>query len=190
MLDRDGTIIADKDYLCDPAGVELLPGAARGLRRLSRAGLGLVVISNQSGVGRGMFRREDVERVNARMEALLAEQGVELDGIYYCPHAPGAGCRCRKPATGLVERAARDLGFNPAEGFVLGDYASDLELGRRLGARTILLRTGYGRETEESSGGLANLVADDLNAAATWIIAALRRVKRDRSDTQRTRRRP
>ncbi|MEG6552093.1 HAD-IIIA family hydrolase, partial [Desulfocurvibacter africanus] len=113
VLDRDGTIIVDKHYLADPEGVELLPGAVEGLARLAGAGLGLVVATNQSGIGRGYFGEEDLHLVNARLSEVLAEHGVHIERYYFCPHGPEADCACRKPCTGLLDQAARELGLDP-----------------------------------------------------------------------------
>lgn len=137
FLDRDGTIVADKHFLADPEGVELLPGAAEGLRELRRLGARLVVVTNQSGIGRGYFPAEVLERIHDRLRALLADDGVELDAIYSCPHAPEEGCSCRKPAPGLFLRAAEELGVELADSFVLGDRDVDVEAGRRIGATSI-----------------------------------------------------
>lgn len=167
LLDRDGTIIVDKHYLADPAGVELLPGALEGLQAMRDLGLGLVVVSNQSGVGRGMFGEAEVRAVNARLAELLAQGGVEMAGWYHCPHAPEAGCQCRKPAPGLLLAAARDLGFEAAQAFVVGDKASDVELGRRCGAGSILVRTGKGLQAQ--SRCTPDHVADDLRGAAAYM---------------------
>ncbi len=166
LLDRDGTIIVDRDYLSDPACVELLDGAAEGLRRLSDLGVGLAVLTNQSGVGRGYFDMQAVLRVNERMTALLAHHGVQLAGIYICPHAPGDGCICRKPLPGLVAQAAEQLAFDPGEAVVIGDKAADVQLGMAVAARTILVRTGYGRQTEADAGVRPDAVVDNLAAAA------------------------
>ncbi|MFQ5956040.1 MAG: D-glycero-alpha-D-manno-heptose-1,7-bisphosphate 7-phosphatase [Kiloniellales bacterium] len=162
LLDRDGTVIVDRDYLADPAGVELLPGAADGLRRLKGLGLGLVIISNQSGVGRGYFGIADVERVNRRLRRLLAARGVRLDGIYYCPHAPADGCRCRKPKPGMVEQAARELGFEPESCFVIGNEPADMALGRAVGAVTVRI----GDATSAPEARPDHTVADLGEAAA------------------------
>jgi D-glycero-D-manno-heptose 1,7-bisphosphate phosphatase len=170
VLDRDGTINVERHYLADPDQVELVAGAAEGLRALRELGLELVVVTNQSGVGRGYFTERTLAAIHARLLACLAEQGVELDAIYVCPHAPTAGCRCRKPDTGLLERAARERGFDPREAFVIGDKASDVELGRRAGSTTILVRTGYGAEAAATAG--ADHVVDDLRGAAR-VIAGL-----------------
>lgn len=172
LLDRDGTIMADRHYLSDPAGVELLPGVAEGLRALRRLGLGLLLVSNQSGLGRGYFSEEDLWAVHQRLRQLLAAEGLHLDGAYYCPHAPEEYCACRKPAPGLVEQAAAAHGFDPGQCFVIGDKRADLELGRAVGAVSILVRTGQGRQQELLPGPAPQHVADDLQEAAR-IIARL-----------------
>ena len=166
LLDRDGTLIVERDYLADPEGVELLPGAAEGLRRMRGLGLALVVVTNQSGVGRGYFSETTLRAVHERMESLLAREGVRLDGIYYCPHAPDDGCDCRKPATGLADRAARELGFALHRSAVVGDKGSDVALARALGVPAVLVGTGYGQR-ELAAGVQADAVAADLVEAAT-----------------------
>lgn len=175
VLDRDGTIIVQKHYLSDPGEVELLPGAAEALKRMSRLGLGLVVVTNQSGVGRGLYSRRSVKEVNDRMLDLLARQaGVVLDAIYYCPHAPWQECSCRKPAGGMLRAAAEDFAFDPAQSFVIGDKPCDIELGLRAGATTILVRTGYGAEVEALGKTNPHHVVDDLSGAARLMEAVLR----------------
>ena len=174
ILDRDGTIIEERDHLADPADVELVPGSAAAMRNLRSAGLGLVVVTNQSVVGRGMLDEAGLEAVHARMTELLDREGARVDGIYHCPHVPAAGCACRKPRTELVERAARDLGFDPGRSFLVGDHASDMELGRRVGATTILVLTGHGREEHERAAANADHVVADLAAAAEIVLAELR----------------
>jgi histidinol-phosphate phosphatase family protein len=156
FLDHDGTVMADRHFLADPAGVELLPGAAAGLRRMRDLGAALVVVTNQSGVGRGYFDLGAVERVNDRLRELLAAEGIELDGIYVCPHGPDEGCACRKPEPGLFLQARDELGLDLGASFVVGDREVDVEAGRRLGATPIRI----GRE------------AEDLSAAADLIETA------------------
>lgn len=175
VLDRDGTVIHERHYLSDPAQVELIPGVAPALRRLQQLGAGLVVLTNQSGVGRGMFTAQRVEAIHHRMCELLAAEGVRLDGVFYCPHTPEDGCACRKPATGLLERAARQLGFMPQESIVIGDKACDIELGRRVGAATVLVRTGYGAKQAAVCGALADHLVDDVGAAVPMIAQWLAR---------------
>lgn len=162
LLDRDGTLIVERRYLKDPEFVELTPGAADTLIEARRLGWGAVVVSNQSGVARGLLTVADVAAVNRRTIAALGEFGAVVDGIYVCPHGPNDGCDCRKPAPGLVSRAAAELGFDPAEAIVVGDKMSDLALGRTIGARVVLTRTGYGPETEQAHPGYADNIIDDL----------------------------
>jgi D-glycero-D-manno-heptose 1,7-bisphosphate phosphatase len=169
VLDRDGTIIVEKHYLADPDGVELIAGAAAGLRRLAHLGLGLVVVTNQSAVARGYLDLERLGEVHARLESLLAREGVRLEGIYACPHHPEEECVCRKPRTALVERAARELGFEPRRAFVVGDMASDVGLGRAVGATTLLVRTGHGAREARDGAAAADHVVADLAEAATLI---------------------
>lgn len=169
LLDRDGTLIAERNYLARVEDVELLPGTAPGLRLLQDAGLGLVVLTNQSGLGRGYFDLAALNAVHAHLAQLLASQGVSLDGIYVCPHTPDEDCACRKPKTELVRRAAEELHFDPAESFVIGDKPCDIELGRQIGATTFLVRTGYG-VIWEREGLQTDYVVDDVLAGARIIL--------------------
>lgn len=160
FLDRDGTIVIDRHFLADPKGLELLPNATEGLRELRRLGARLVVVTNQSGIGRGYFDAATLARIHQGMRELLAEHGVELDAIYACPHAPEAGCTCRKPASELYLRAAEELRLDVERSFVIGDRDVDVEAGRRLGATPI--RIGPRARGSE-------LCASDLLAAA-WLV--------------------
>jgi D-glycero-D-manno-heptose 1,7-bisphosphate phosphatase len=139
ILDRDGTLVIDRGYMSDPAELEFAPGAAEALQWWHRRGHRLLVISNQSGVGRGFFSRERVEQMNARLHVMVAASGGRLERIYYCPHRPDAECNCRKPALGLLRQAQSELGFDPHLSVVIGDRESDIEFGRRAGAKTILI---------------------------------------------------
>ena len=170
LLDRDGTIIVDKEYLSNPDGVELLPGAAAGLALLRQAGFGLAVVTNQSGIGRGYYSEQDMHAVNERMSALLAAEGVVLDGIYYCPHTPQDNCPCRKPRPGMVLRAAAELGFIPDQAVVIGDKAADLGLAHAVGALGALVRTGYGAVQESMLHTPPDIIADNLFDAAVRIL--------------------
>ncbi len=174
LLDRDGTLIVERHYLSDPDGVELLPGAAAGLRRLSQLGLGLLVVTNQSGVGRGLFTEATVDAIHVRLSALLAAEGVEIEHYFSCPHLPEAGCACRKPLPGMGLAAAERFGFDPRAAFVIGDKPCDIELGQALGATTLLVLTGYGWR-HAGEGCAPDHVVDDLSAAATRIAALLDR---------------
>lgn len=165
FLDRDGAIIHDRHYLSEPAGVELLPGAVEGLRLLRELGAQLVVVTNQSGVGRGYFSALEVERVNARMRELLTQAGADVDAIYVCVHAPQDGCDCRKPAPGMLHRAARELQLDLARSFMIGDRDSDRGAARAAGV-------SYVHVGDRDSG--EGLWAEDLRAAAVAIDQAIR----------------
>lgn len=171
LLDRDGTIIDDRGYLADPDGVVLLPGAIAGLRKLTRAGYRLALLTNQSGIGRGMFGLESMHRVHERLASLLAQRDICLDGIFFCPHTPEERCDCRKPMPGLLRQAERALGVRPERSCIVGDKEIDVDLGRSVGARALLVRTGCGRDEETRVAGKADAVVDDLVAAADWIVA-------------------
>lgn len=169
FLDRDGTLIEERHYLHEPDEVVLLPGAIEGLRRLRDLGLALVVVTNQSGIGRGYYDADALSRVHTRLIGLLAAEGVRLDGLYACPHTPEDGCACRKPRPGLVEQARRELGLAPAGSFVIGDKACDIVLGQAIGAVTVLVTTGYGAQTVANGSCRPDYVAADLGAAARII---------------------
>ena len=170
-LDRDGTVIEEMPYLSDPARVRLLPNSAAALRALREAGLDVAVLTNQSGVGRGFFGIDAVSAVNERMQALLAAEGAALDGIFVCPHPPQAGCACRKPGTLMLDlAAARRPDAAPGPRFVVGDKPTDIEMGRRAGATTILVRTGWGRHAEADPSVDPDYIVDDLLEAARLIL--------------------
>ena len=173
VLDRDGTIVIERNYLSDPDQVELIPGVASGLRQLRQMGLKLAVVTNQSGVGRGFFDTLQLDRIHQRMCQLLETEGVRLDGIYTCPHTPEEGCECRKPRTDLIERAAADLAFELRDSFVIGDKPCDIELGRRVGATTFLVRTGYGADAGAQRPEGCDYLVDDVSAAAQVIARLL-----------------
>ena len=170
FLDRDGTLVRDPGYLHDPALVELLPGVVEGLRALARAGWPLVVVSNQSGIARGLFGPAAFHAVTARLEELLAPHGVRFAGVYYCPHHPDftGPCRCRKPGVELFERAARELGLDLRRSWFVGDMLKDAEPAARLGGRGILLGIPEPADAQRTRDlGLA--VALDPEAAAALI---------------------
>jgi D-glycero-D-manno-heptose 1,7-bisphosphate phosphatase len=137
FCDRDGTLIRDAHYARLPADVELLPAVAEGLSAARRRGFRIVVVSNQSGVGRGLISRDQFEAVHRRFVELLGAAGVDLDGAYYCLHAPDDGCSCRKPEPGLVLQAARELSLDVGRSYLVGDKPSDLASGRAAGCRVV-----------------------------------------------------
>lgn len=169
ILDRDGTLIVERNYLSDPVGVELERGAVSALRCFEQLGLDVVVVTNQSGVGRGYFSGEAVDSVHQRLAVMLKQEGVQIPKIYSCLHAPWDGCECRKPGTGLVRRAAAELGFDPAESFVIGDNRGDMGLGKSIGATAILVMTGHGRKVAEEGNTDADYVVEGLPEAADVI---------------------
>jgi D-glycero-D-manno-heptose 1,7-bisphosphate phosphatase len=172
LVDRDGTINVERNHLSDPDELALIPGSAGALRRLRDLGLGVVVVTNQANVGRGLLSAGRLEEIHARLLEMLRADGVTVDAIVHCPHPPEDGCGCRKPATGMALGAAARFGFDPREAFVIGDHAADLGMGRAIGATTFLVRTGHGAEEEARADGLADHVVSDL-AAAVDIIATL-----------------
>ena len=184
-LDRDGTIIVEHHYLSDPDLVKLLPGAASGLRQLRELGLGLVVVTNQSPIGRGYFDETRLNLIHQRLGELLAAEGVELDGIYFCPHTPDDNCSCRKPQPGMLKLAAQELNFEPQGCLVIGDNICDIELGQRVGATTFLVRTGYGAQVAAESVASPDYVVDDLQDAAQVIERLLATDERTVADEAR-----
>jgi len=163
ILDRDGTVVIDRGYLSDPAGLEFEPGAVEGLRLLSAGGYRLIVVTNQSGVGRGFFTLDQLHAMNARLTVMVESAGAHLERIYFCPHAPDANCDCRKPSLGLLRLAAAELGFDPAAAVVIGDKETDVEFGHRAGATTVLIAAA---PPEPNSSARPDMVARSLLEAA------------------------
>jgi D-glycero-D-manno-heptose 1,7-bisphosphate phosphatase len=175
FLDRDGTLIEEKEYLHRPQEVVIFPGAAAGLRNLQDAGFMLFLVTNQSGVGRGWFTLDDVAAVHARLHEELARDGVRLDKIYIAPEAPEQPSRCRKPSPQFLFDARDEFGLSLENSYFIGDKLIDLECGWNAGVKTsILVRTGYGREVERSGDPRlsAAIVVADLSAAAAWVLAS------------------
>jgi histidinol-phosphate phosphatase family protein len=173
FLDRDGTLLHLVPYLKDTAQARLYHGVGDALRRLQDAGARLVVVTNQSGVARGLMTKGDVAGLHRRLRALLAECGVKLDRIEVCFDHPdfNGGCECRKPRPGMIFKAARELGVDLGESWTIGDNASDIEAGVAAGTRTALVLTGYGRRTREGNAGKkADVVSATVSAAADSIL--------------------
>ena len=174
FLDRDGTIAEEMGYVNHVTRFRMFPFVSAAIRRLNEAGLPVIVVTNQSGVGRGYFPESLVHTVNEWMTQQLAKGSAKLDAIYYCPHTSAENCTCRKPNTGMLDLAARERGLDLQRSFVVGDRYGDMELARNARARSILVRTGYGE------GELAwhsakwpvrpDFVAEDLAKAADWIL--------------------
>lgn len=177
FLDRDGVLIEEVEYLARPRQVRLIPGAAAAVRLAHDAGWKVVVVSNQSGVARGLFPESALSEIHRVIASeLLAEAGAVIDAFYYCPHHPTEGigpyrieCDCRKPKPGMLLRAAAELGIDPSKSWMVGDRLTDLQAGAATGCRTILVRTGYGSGT-----GIAGPDADlNLVAVVPSIVEAV-----------------
>ena len=173
FLDRDGTLIAEKNYLHRPEDVEIFPGVGGALKKLTDAGFKLFVVTNQSGIGRGYFSFADAERVNEHVNRELARDGVRFDKTYIAPEAPDQPSRGRKPSPQFLFDARDEFGVNLAESCMVGDKLIDLECGWNAGVKkSILVRTGYGAEVERAAAGkfASAVIVDDLSRAADWIL--------------------
>lgn len=181
FLDRDGTINEEVGYLRDLADLRLIHGAGAAIKRLNNAGLKVILVTNQSGVARGYFPESLVKEAHERLDQMVRREGARIDAAYYCPHHPTAGnsrytkvCDCRKPGTGLIDRAARDLGIDVKQSFVVGDKWSDVELGQRAGAHSILVQSGF---APDDPGNIRpphisdpDFIAHTITEAVAWII--------------------
>jgi D-glycero-D-manno-heptose 1,7-bisphosphate phosphatase len=171
FLDRDGTLIEEKEYLHRPEEVSIFPGVGPALRRLQDAGFKLFIITNQSGVGRGYFPIEDVHRVHEHLCRELAKDGVRIEKIYVAPEAPDVPSRGRKPSPQFLFDARDEFGIDVGASYMIGDKLIDLECGWNARVRqSILVRTGYGRTVEKSDETKNAIIVDDLSAAAHWIL--------------------
>jgi len=185
FIDRDGTLTDEVGYVNHPKRLRMLPRSAEAIRRLNKAGIAAVVVTNQTGIARGYFSAEVLAAVNASLVAQLKEEGAHLDGVYVCPHHPTEGappyrmvCDCRKPKPGLLLRAASELGLDLGRSALVGDKPSDLAAAGAVGARSILVLTGYGLgewEYRRDAFPLApDHVAEDLLDAVEWVIEGRR----------------
>jgi D-glycero-D-manno-heptose 1,7-bisphosphate phosphatase len=188
FLDRDGTINEEAGYIGQTDVIRLIPGAAEAIRRINESGLKAVVVTNQSGVARGLFNEACVERVHTRLRGMLQAEGALIDAFYFCPHHPTEGkdqyrqdCDCRKPAPGLLLRAAAELHIDPARSYMVGDTLQDIEAGARAGVSGILVRTGHGEKSAATLAAAGSVsqdgvtirpmyIAADLQEAVAWIM--------------------
>jgi D-glycero-D-manno-heptose 1,7-bisphosphate phosphatase len=188
FLDRDGTINEDVGYPGRFEQVRIYPYSFEAVRKLNAAGFAVVIVTNQSGVGRGFFSEDDLRVIHDRLRAEFAAAGARIDAIYYCPHFAGSSsslydtdCACRKPFPGMALRAREDLGLDLEDSYMVGDKVEDVRFGLNAGAWTVLVLTGYGEASREillREGVDPDHVASDLGAAAEWILAR----ERERAD--------
>ena len=177
FLDRDGTMLEEGNYVDRLDRLVFFPYTVDAIRALNDAGLAVVVVTNQSGVARGMYPESFVGDAHRHIDERLHAGGARVDGYYYCPHHPQGtvealrrDCDCRKPRPGQLLQAAADLDLDLARSFMVGDRWKDIEAGQAVGARTVLVRTGYGRDAEESKRDGGTVVVDNLIQAVTWIL--------------------
>ena len=175
FLDRDGTLNQPVGFINHVSLFRLYPWTTEAVRLINQSGFAAVVVTNQSGVARGLYSEELVEEVHARLREMLAESGAHLDAVYYCPHeSSGSECDCRKPKPGMLRRAERELGIDLSRSYVVGDSPSDLETARGVGARSALVLTGYGRgnyeKLRDESRRLPDIVAPNLYSAVMDIV--------------------
>lgn len=181
FLDRDGTINVEAGYIRELENLRLMPGAGPAIRALNERGVPVILATNQSGPARGYYPETWVHALHERLVALLAAEGAHLDDLFYCPHLPDGtvpeytqDCRCRKPEPGMLEEAAAKHGIDLARSYMIGDKATDVEVGQRVGARTVLLRSGYGEQVLDGTYQWtveADHVADTLVEAIDWVLA-------------------
>jgi histidinol-phosphate phosphatase family protein len=166
FLDRDGTLARDDGYCRRPEDFHLFPDAPKAVKLLNEHGFKIVVVTNQSGIARGIFTGETLEQIHKKMRDGLERGGAKVDSIYFCPHHPDDNCECRKPGTGLFRQAAKELDIDFKQSYMVGDMAKDIEAGKALGCRTIFVTTGPEKETSAQP----DYIAENLYGAAEWIV--------------------
>lgn len=169
FLDRDGTLIEEVNYLSRVEDLRLFPFTKAAVQQFKAAGYSVVVVTNQSGIGRGIYTEADMHAIH---DAIQTELDDTIDAFYFCPHLPCDGCPCRKPLTGMIETAARDLDIDLATSWMIGDKCADVEAGQAAGVSTALVLTGYGRIHCGMLNGRPDIIANDLGEAAAIIVAA------------------
>jgi heptosyltransferase-2 len=189
FLDRDGTLNYDPGYLKVAAELKLLAGVGPALARLKGAGAKLVVVTNQSGVGRGIVTLKDLEAIHARLQGLLEQEDAALDAIYFCPHHPDDGCRCRKPNVGMVERAVSELQLDLRRSYLIGDHARDIQLAHRVGAKAILLTPALvdaqSLDRLKVEQAMPDVVAKSMAEAVDWILKDAAKSAKGRDERER-----
>ncbi len=176
FIDRDGVILKEKNYVYRQEDAEFLPGVFEALKKATASGYRIIIVSNQSGIARGLYTEKDYLKLEKWLETKFEENSVKIDGVYYCPHHPEASvkkykkdCECRKPKPGMILKAAKEHNLNLAESFMIGDKTTDVEAGKNAGCKTILVKTGYAGKDSESKLK-PDFVADDLLSAVEIIL--------------------
>ena len=174
FVDRDGTINVDGPYLSDPDKFEMYPGVGNGMKKLKDNGFKIIVITNQSGIARGYFTKKQLSEIHERMKKEFHQFNVELDGIYYCPHHPDDGCNCRKPKTGLFDKAIKDHDIIVEKSYMIGDKIQDIEAGIKIGTKSILIPVLDGKDgtiyEEHQLDYHPDYVACDFEDAVGWVL--------------------
>jgi len=180
FIDRDGTMTVEGGYINDPNRLVLLPRCARAIKKLNGNGVLAFLATNQAGIARGYFNEETLKSTLKRLELLLKTEDAYLDALYYCPHHPSVGkppyrkkCNCRKPLTGMLEKGAKDFSLDLTQCFVIGDKVSDAELGKNSGAKSVIVKTGYGEgeiRSEKMDKVNPDFIAEDILDAVEWIL--------------------
>ena len=192
FLDRDGTINIEKDYLIETADFEFIPCVPEALKQLQQAGFLLVVVTNQSGIARGYFNQQQVENLHHHLGILLESYGVDLAGIYYCPHHPTVGlgeylcdCQCRKGKPGMLLKAAKELNIDLSKSFMIGDKYADIQAGCAAGCETYLVKTGHGQSNISAVANFHPTIVADLPAAAAEIVTNMYEHVRELNEEER-----
>lgn len=177
FLDRDGTLIEDTGYINSPEQVKFLPGAIAAVKKLQDAGFKIIIISNQSGVARGLITEDMLQTIDKLIHRQVLNGGAHIDGSYYCPHHPEHGvypyrqdCECRKPHIGLIRKAVKDHDLDLSGSIMVGDHSNDIETAKRAGIKSVFVMTGHGPEEKAHLKSQPDHIATDLSAAADWII--------------------
>jgi len=176
FLDKDGTIIEDVGYMNNPTQIKFIPGSIEAIKTLNEGEFKVVVISNQAGVARGLVTEDMLQSIDKTLHKWILSGGAHLDGVYYCPHHPEHGvypykqvCECRKPHPGLIKKAQHDFNIDLSASYMIGDKATDVEVGKRAGTRTIFVLTGRGKEEREKLQEKPDFIAENLLEAVNWI---------------------
>jgi len=170
IMDRDGTVFKDSHYLRDPNGIQMYPGVISALKKLKKMGWKLIIGTNQSGISRGFLDYKTLNKIHKNFLKICSQSGLKIDDIVFCPHHPSENCHCRKPNPGMLVKAAKKFNLDLKECYVIGDKESDILWGKRVGSKTILVLTGYGREHLKKVKNKADHISKTLPHAVKWIL--------------------